>query len=235
LRHEVNPSIEELQMKRRYWREGFLAAASIVVGSLVARAYDTTWISTGQLVSATKLKADLDEAQTRIAALEVPKYRFQGGSTVAQTMASASDGAFVDVNITAATPTQAFVSFDNGAPADAAQLLLAGVQVTPPRSGTYRVTCQFSNSNSGGAVGIWWRLSDGNADGATPIHNSPGWQWYSNPSSGTVGLVSPVNLSWDFALTGGTPVTLRLQIERQGSGVIVGGPPGAIIWQIEEL
>jgi hypothetical protein len=222
-------------MKRRYWREGFLAAASIVVGSLVARAYDTTWISSGQQVSAAKLKADLDEAQTRIVALELPKYRFQGGSTLGQNIASATDSAFVDVNITAATSSQAFVSFDNGAPADAAQILLAGVQVTPPRSGTYRVTCQFSSSNNGSPVSIYWRLSDGNADAATPIHNSPGSQFYSSVSSGTVGIVLPVNLSWDFALTGGTPVTLRLQMQRQGSGAVVGGTPGAIVWQIEEL
>jgi hypothetical protein len=51
-------------------RFGIFAGAAVLFGSLVARAYDTSWIGSGQPVSAAKLKADLDEAQTRIATLE---------------------------------------------------------------------------------------------------------------------------------------------------------------------
>jgi hypothetical protein len=48
-----------------------LLPLGMLTGSMaVARAYDTTWIASGLPLSATKLKADLDEAQARIAALE---------------------------------------------------------------------------------------------------------------------------------------------------------------------
>jgi hypothetical protein len=54
----------------RYARLGFLAGIPLMIGSVIARAYDTSWIATNQPVSAMQLKAALDEAQTRIAALE---------------------------------------------------------------------------------------------------------------------------------------------------------------------
>lgn len=49
---------------------GVLAGVALMFGSLLARAYDTSWISANQVLSASKLKADLDEAQARIQALE---------------------------------------------------------------------------------------------------------------------------------------------------------------------
>src|SRR3954462_7147861 len=49
---------------------GAMAGGALLLGSLVARAYDTSWIASGQPVTAAKLKADLDEVQTRLASLE---------------------------------------------------------------------------------------------------------------------------------------------------------------------
>jgi formylglycine-generating enzyme required for sulfatase activity len=54
----------------RLAHHGVLAGVALMLGSLIARAYDTSWIGAGQPVSAASLKADLDEAQSRIAALE---------------------------------------------------------------------------------------------------------------------------------------------------------------------
>jgi hypothetical protein len=57
----------------RGWRVLLLVAMpmALVVGSAaLAHAYDTSWIAPQRPVSAAKLKADLDEAQARIAALE---------------------------------------------------------------------------------------------------------------------------------------------------------------------
>jgi hypothetical protein len=42
----------------------------VTVPAVIAHAYDTSWISSGAPVSASALAADLNEAQTRIAALE---------------------------------------------------------------------------------------------------------------------------------------------------------------------
>lgn len=47
-----------------------LPAAIIMASAMFARAFDTTWIASGQTLSASQLKADLDEAQSRIATLE---------------------------------------------------------------------------------------------------------------------------------------------------------------------
>jgi hypothetical protein len=54
----------------RFTRHGLLAALSLLLGSLIARAYDTSWIASNQPISAAQLKTALDEAQSRIAALE---------------------------------------------------------------------------------------------------------------------------------------------------------------------
>ncbi len=54
----------------RFLAHGVLAGLAIVIGSLIAHAYDTTWIEPGQVISAQKLRGALDEAQTRISALE---------------------------------------------------------------------------------------------------------------------------------------------------------------------
>jgi hypothetical protein len=48
----------------------FLPIALILSVDLAAHAFDTSWIASGQVLSATKLKAALDEAQTRLMALE---------------------------------------------------------------------------------------------------------------------------------------------------------------------
>jgi microcystin-dependent protein len=42
----------------------------VATAAVFAAAYDTAWIADGQAVSATKLKADFDEIQTRLQALE---------------------------------------------------------------------------------------------------------------------------------------------------------------------
>jgi microcystin-dependent protein len=44
--------------------------ALIAAAALMARAYDTTWIATSQPLSSVKLKADLDEIQSRLSTLE---------------------------------------------------------------------------------------------------------------------------------------------------------------------
>ena len=54
----------------RYGKHAALAGIALLLGSVAARAYDTTWISSGEAISASKLKADLDEAQARLTALE---------------------------------------------------------------------------------------------------------------------------------------------------------------------
>jgi microcystin-dependent protein len=48
-----------------------LLPLAVLTGSVaVARAYDTTWVAPGAALSAAKLKADFDEIQMRLAALE---------------------------------------------------------------------------------------------------------------------------------------------------------------------
>jgi hypothetical protein len=47
-----------------------LPVAVILAAATVASAYDTTWIASGQNVSAMRLKADLDEIQSRLSTLE---------------------------------------------------------------------------------------------------------------------------------------------------------------------
>jgi hypothetical protein len=56
--------------KRRVLLYVVMPLGFVVVAGVAAHAYDTTWIASGQQVSAAALKNDLDEAQTRIAALE---------------------------------------------------------------------------------------------------------------------------------------------------------------------
>jgi hypothetical protein len=63
MKHKIN----------RFARHGALAGVSLLLGSVIARAFDTNWISPNQTVSASKLKGDLDEIQTRLAALESDK------------------------------------------------------------------------------------------------------------------------------------------------------------------
>lgn len=55
---------------RRAVRWGLMPLAVLLGSMAAAKAYDTTWIASGQPVSSAKLKADLDEAQSRLAALE---------------------------------------------------------------------------------------------------------------------------------------------------------------------
>ncbi len=53
----------------RFVRHGVLAGVALLLGSLIARAYDTSWIHSNQPISAASLKADLDEIQARLAAV----------------------------------------------------------------------------------------------------------------------------------------------------------------------
>lgn len=50
-----------------------LPVAVIMAAAMVARAYDTLWIAPQQPVSSMKLKANLDEIQTRLASLETER------------------------------------------------------------------------------------------------------------------------------------------------------------------
>jgi hypothetical protein len=61
---------------------------AVLFGSLIARAYDTSWIKAGQPVSSANLKSNLDEIQTRLLALESkpvskPVYTVWGRTTCA--------------------------------------------------------------------------------------------------------------------------------------------------------
>jgi formylglycine-generating enzyme required for sulfatase activity len=47
-----------------------LPVSIVMASAMIARAFDTTWIAPGQTLSADKLKADLDEVQARLVALE---------------------------------------------------------------------------------------------------------------------------------------------------------------------
>jgi hypothetical protein len=60
------------QNAKRAIRWGLLPLAVLIGSMALARAYDTSWIASGQQVSASKLKGDLDEVQTRLTALEQP-------------------------------------------------------------------------------------------------------------------------------------------------------------------
>jgi hypothetical protein len=73
--------------QRRLMRLGVyvgLPVAVLVVTAMTARAYDTTWIVSKQPISATKLKADLDEAQTRLLSLETGNQTITGAKTFSQ-------------------------------------------------------------------------------------------------------------------------------------------------------
>ncbi len=71
-------------------KHGMLAGLAIVLGSLIAHAYDTNWISGGQAVSAMRLKTDLDEAQSRIVMLETKTAALENGR-VASPIATGSN------------------------------------------------------------------------------------------------------------------------------------------------
>jgi hypothetical protein len=47
-----------------------LPIAVVMSAALLAQAYDTGWIASGETISASKLKASLDEIQTRLATIE---------------------------------------------------------------------------------------------------------------------------------------------------------------------
>ncbi len=57
------------RVDRAVWRVA-VPVALVAAAALIARAYDTTWITQNQPLSSTKLKADLDEIQARVMALE---------------------------------------------------------------------------------------------------------------------------------------------------------------------
>jgi microcystin-dependent protein len=67
-----------------------LPLAVLLAAAALARAYDTTWIAAQQPLSATKLKSDLDEVQTRLATLEAAQV--PPGAIVAYGGANAPSG-----------------------------------------------------------------------------------------------------------------------------------------------
>jgi len=76
----------------------------VLAGSIaVAHAYDTTWIATGQPVSATSLKADLDSIQTQLAALS------DAGASVQSAVASIASSSAVSVEADGAQSAGAVV------------------------------------------------------------------------------------------------------------------------------
>ena len=111
-------------MRRRFGRQAILAGAAILLGSIAARAYDTTWVTTGQQVSAVKLKADLDEIQSRLSVLE-------SGVTVRYSTSSAQ---------TLAPSAYTVINFDTKA-YDATNAVTTGPgwKFTAPSAGKYRV------------------------------------------------------------------------------------------------
>jgi hypothetical protein len=109
-----------------------LLPLGVLVGSMaVARAYDTAWIASGTTVSATKLKADLDEAQTRITALEGqvhPSSAFRAEVTKATTIQN-----------NATTP----VVFDSPQYDLASEYNKSTGTFSPSQAGYYFVQCGF--------------------------------------------------------------------------------------------
>ena len=81
----------------------------VMAAAVIARAYDTAWIAGSQPVSASKLKADLDEIATRLGAVEsaatvAPRYSLLdlGGNYVAVPGSTALTGN-ADITTTAAS------------------------------------------------------------------------------------------------------------------------------------
>jgi hypothetical protein len=79
------------------WKRRVLMLCGALVGVIalpvvIARAYSTAWIQSGQPVSAAALSADLDEVQTRLAALEAFKTRAtqDGGFSLGATFCGAT-------------------------------------------------------------------------------------------------------------------------------------------------
>jgi hypothetical protein len=76
----------------------------VLAGSMaVAHAYDTTWIASGQPVSATSLKADLDSIQTQLAALS------DAGASVQSAVATIASSSAVSVEADGAQSAGAVV------------------------------------------------------------------------------------------------------------------------------
>jgi hypothetical protein len=65
----IDSSSFEHRGSRRIWRYG-LSIGVIAASAMTARAFDTSWIAPNQPISATSLKSDLDEINTRLATLE---------------------------------------------------------------------------------------------------------------------------------------------------------------------
>ena len=62
--------MKALNRRMHRWMLVSLPLSIVMAAGISARAYDTSWIAAGQPVSSSKLRADLDEIQTRLAALE---------------------------------------------------------------------------------------------------------------------------------------------------------------------
>ena len=122
-----------------------LLPVAVLAGSMaVARAYTTTWIATGQPMSATNLKGNLDEIQNRLAAVEGqvhPGSAFQAWLT---------NSVSIPNNAPAPYTTVAFdhVAFDLAGEYTAA----TGV-FKPQQAGQYLVVCDlsFSQTTTGAA------------------------------------------------------------------------------------
>lgn len=66
--------------------------ALVMAAGLAAYAYDTTWVASNQPISASKLKANLDEAQSRLAALEdLTKQQASALATLQDALAAKND------------------------------------------------------------------------------------------------------------------------------------------------
>ena len=83
---------------KRTIRYALLPLAVFAGAAGMARAYDTSWIQSGQPVSSSKLKSDLDEAQTRLTRLETNP-TIGGGATVNGNIIAAGSGSRLAVNI----------------------------------------------------------------------------------------------------------------------------------------
>jgi hypothetical protein len=135
-------------------RWGVLPLAVLLGAMAVAHAYDTSWIASSQPVSAAKLKADLDEAQTRLAALESEVAKLAAQAHAASSFSSfLTAPAMVPNNVSGLPVKFDRVQFDLGSEYDATTGTF-----TPKQSGTYFAHCVLefvANASADYAVGFF--------------------------------------------------------------------------------
>ena len=149
--------MSEKSMSRSFLYIG-LPIAVVAASAMIAGAYDTSWIASGQTLSATKLKGDLDEAQSRIVTLEnaLPTRGYQKMFSAANTAGSSSTSTtFADAG---------FGTFSWTPPAVKTYLLHVTVQGVfvnpltgnPPDAESFQVTVGSTTFAPANAVIFWY-------------------------------------------------------------------------------